>query len=333
MLAATLSATPPRSLMLCNPPLPIPAPFEARLQILLSAICGTDLHLLHSNYKTLTSPLIPGHEFVATIHAYHPTIEHNPPLPLHTRVVAEINCVSPPAHSRTAHDRAHDPCRTALGIYGRNGAFAQFCCVPIVNLHPVPEGMPDHVAVFTEPVAAACRILEQIPVTCVETIAVLGAGRMGWLVAHVLSVYRARIVVLSRGRDVRKDERLARELGVETEVVSDVQRDLYEVVVDCTGSASGFKSAVRLVKPKGVLVLKSTGGGDESLDLTDVVIKEVRVLGSRCGPFEVALRLMERGVVRPEVLVEESFELKDIEHAFQRANTKGVLKVLVRPPR
>lgn len=333
MLAATLSPVPPRRLSLSHPALPSPLPHEARLQILLSAICGTDLHLLHSNYKSLPSPLIPGHEFVAKIHSYHPSLQHIPPIPLHTRVVAEINCVIPPTNSRTAYDRAQDPGRTALGIFGKNGAFAQFCCVPIVNLHPVPDILPDPVVVFTEPIAAACRILEQICVPRVGIVAVLGAGRMGWLVAHVLAACGCRVVILSKGRDVVKDGRLARELGVETEVVNSGAHDVYEVIVDCTGSASGFQTAVRLVRPRGVLVLKSTGGEGGALDLSEVVVKEVRVVGSRCGPFEVALRLLERGVVRPEVLVEEVYELEEIERAFERANTKGVLKVLVRPPR
>lgn len=196
----------------------------------------------------------------------------------------------------------------------------------------MPDKLPDHIAVFTEPVAAACRVLEQICVPRVGIVAVLGAGRMGWLVAHVLAACGSRVVVLSKGRDVRKDERVARELGVETEVVNDGARDVYDVLVDCTGSNSGFQTAVRLVRPRGVLVLKSTGGADGALDLSEVVVKEVRIVGSRCGPFETALRLLEREIVRPGVLVEEVFELGEIEKAFELASTKGVLKVLIRPP-
>lgn len=219
-----------------------------------------------------------------------------------------------------------------MGIFGRNGAFAQFLCVPVENLHPVPEGVSDEEAVFIEPIAAACRIFEQIRMPRSHVVAVLGVGRMGWLVGHVLAACGVEVEMLTRGRNIERDQRLASEFGVAVRVPGVEEEGVYEVVVDCTGDSGGLQTAVRMVKARGVIVLKSTVADRGMLDLTPVVVKEVTVVGSRCGPFDVAIRLVERQAVRPSFLVEQVFTLDDVEEAVERAATKGVLKVLVRPP-
>lgn len=310
---------------------PTPNRGEVLIQVCLAGICGTDLEMV-SGYKKLPSEQILGHEFMGRIVKYGDDVPISQQLPRDTRVVAEINCVMPGSASCTAKARAQDPCRTAMGIFGRPGVFAELVTVPFVNVHRVPDGVPDEIAVFAEPMAAACQILTQVRLPRSEPVAVLGAGRLGWMVAGVLSACGCEVVVMSRGRE--RDARLAEAFRVVVEVVGEeMGEDRFEVVVDCTGSSSGLESAIKLVKPRGTLVLKSTTapGGAKAVDLTPVVVKEVTVQGSRCGPFPMALRLMKKGAFDPRLLIDEVFELKDAVDAFEKATRKGTLKVLLVP--
>lgn len=312
---------------------PTPSRGEVLIRVCLAGICGTDLEIV-SGYKTLPNEQVLGHEFMGRIVSYSDDVPISEQLPRDTRVVAEINCVEPDSASCTAEARAQDPCRTAMGIFGRPGVFAGLVTVPFVNVHQVPDGVPDDIAVFAEPMAAACQIFTQVKLPRSEPVAVLGAGRLGWIVAGVLSACGCEVVILSRGRE--KDTQLAEAFGVGVEVVGDeVGKERFEVVVDCTGSSSGLESAIKLVKPRGTLVLKSTTapGAARAVDLTPIVVKEVTVQGSRCGPFPMALRLMKKGGFDPRLLIDDVFELKNAVDAFDKARRKGSLKVLLVPPK
>lgn len=308
------------------------------IRVKLAGICGTDLEML-SGYKSLPGPQVLGHEFVGLVESYGSDVPPAQQLPSGTRVVAEINCVSPDSASRTAAERAQDPHRTALGIFGHPGAFAQFVTVPAINVHKVPDNVLDEAAVFAEPMAAACQILNQVQLPRDEPVAVLGAGRLGWLVAGVLATCGCEVVMLSRKYqdDIRRvrDEKISLEFGVRFDTLGDaVKEDQFAVVVDCTGASSGFMLAIKLVKPRGTIVLKSTTapGSGEKVDLTPLVVKEITLQGSRCGPFPVALRLLEKNVFDPRSLLETTFDAKDAHKAFQHAAEKGTLKVLLRFP-
>lgn len=333
MQAAVLQQKAPgskdREISLQTVPIPEPQPHEVLVRILLAGICGTDLEVING-YKPLSEHIILGHEFVGCIAKYHPDV-HDHIYPLHTRVVVEINCLHPSYGENISSEiRAHHPNRTALGIFGAHGAYAEYCCVPISNVHVVPDHVSNKDAVFCEPVAAVCRIMQQVKVHEYETIAVLGAGRMGWLCALVLSKCGANVVVLSRGKHTKRDNSLAAACGAKTRVLQDDEQHKYQLVVDCTGQAQGFNTAKRIVRPRGTIILKSTFAEGAPLDLTDIVVNEVRIIGSRCGPFNVALHQIAQSTISPSMFISEIVDLSDIAKGFKLASTSGILKVLVR---
>jgi len=219
----------------------------------------------------------------------------------------------------------HCPNRTALGIRGRDGALAEFFCLPVANLHPVPAAVPDRAAVFVEPLAAACRLLEQIHVRPTDRAVVVGDGKLGLLAAQVLALTGCDLTVV--GRHEQKLAILARR-GIETRL-SDEGLEGADLVVECTGHPAGFQAAQRLVRPRGVLALKSTYHGLVEADLSCLVVDEVQVVGSRCGPFAAALRLLVQGLVEVTPLIHAEMHLDEALAAFELAARPGVLKVLV----
>ncbi len=265
-----------------------------------------------------------GHEWVGVV-------EESPePSWLGKRVVGEINVscgVCPTCLSRLP---GHCPHRTVTGILDRDGAFAEWLSLPLAQLHEVPPSVSDEEAVFTEPLAAACAILEQVHVSPRDRVVVLGAGRLGQLCARVLALTGASVtaVARSKGRLERLPPSMARCSPEEAGGLP-----LADVVVDCTGSASGLEMATRLVRPRGTIVLKTTLASPHTVSLAPWVIQEVTVVGSRCGPFEAALRWMEQGLVDPRPLVDEVFPLSQGIRALKRAEEAGVLKVLLDPSR
>lgn len=333
-VAARTATSGKRELCVESFPSPVLNQGEVLLRITVVGICGTDLEIL-SGYKPLPDAQILGHEFLAEVLSYASDVPNDLRLEPGTRVVAEINCVLPGSASRTASQRAQDPRRTAIGIFGRQGAFAELIAVPVQNVHTVPASIPDEAAVFTEPIAAVCQIMEQITLPRSARVAVLGAGRLGWLIAHVLSACGSDVTVLTRGRHHLRDAPLASQFKVALEDITKEHGQLvnfFDVVVDCTGSSSGLVSAIDFVRPRGTILLKSTTapGKGEAVDLTSVVVKEITVVGSRCGPFPAALRLLEKGIVDPRVLIDSVFDKKNALDAFKRAQQNGVLKVLIR---
>ncbi len=300
-------------------PEPVPAPGEALLRVRLAGICNTDLELLRG-YKGFRG--IPGHEFVGVVEACEEASW------IGRRVVGEINCGCGACPGCLMGDPRHCPGRRSLGISGLDGAFAEFLALPVANLHPVPDGVPDEAAVFTEPLAAAVEVLEQLHLAPSDRVAVLGDGKLGLLVAQVLAWSGCDLVAV--GRHPQKLA-LLQSLGIRTLLQQDGLPENLDVVVEATGSARGVEQALQAVRPRGRVVLKSTVAGAVSLDLSSVVVRELTLIGSRCGPFPPALRALAAGRVRVEPLIQSTFPLSQAVEAFSEAGRRGALKVLIRP--
>lgn len=297
---------------------PTPAAGEVLVRMLRAGVCETDLQILNG-YHRFTGIL--GHEFVGI--ALGGSLEGR-------RVVGEINCScwSCDTCLRAGHP-GHCPRRTVIGIVGRDGAFADFVAIPERNLHVVPDGIDTDAAVFAEPVAAAFQIVTQTPIGRSTRVIVLGDGRLGNLCAQVLA--RASDDVLVVGKHPKK-LRLLEALGIGTSLVADARAQLArsaDVVVDCTGSGTGLASALELVRPRGTVVLKTTIAGEHRLPLASLVVDEVTILGSRCGPFDRAIDALARGLVDVRPLIADRFDLTDGVRALERAREPGVLKVLI----
>jgi alcohol dehydrogenase len=293
-------------------PAPTRTPGEAIIRVTRAGICNTDLELV-KGYMGFRG--IPGHEFVGVLEE---TGE---------RVVAEINCVGPGSCSRNWFERSQDPARTTLGIDRRDGVFADYTRVPIANLHRVPGGVSDDEAAFVEPLAAACQILEQVHIRATDRVRVLGDGKLGLLCAQVLATTGCDLRALGRHPDKLA---ILERRGIRAALSADWDggRDA-DVVVEATGSPAGFDLARRMLRPRGTLVLKSTFAGSTPADLTGVVVDEITVAGSRCGPFEAALRLLERKQVDVTSLIGARYPLERGLEAFARARAPGALKVLL----
>jgi len=295
-------------------PIPAPLPGEVLVRVMKAGLCETDLQLIRG-YMGFRGVL--GHEFVGIAESGQFRGQ---------RVVGEINCACRQCDTCRAGLMTHCPHRSVLGILNHDGAFAEFVSVPEVNLHAVPDSVSTEHAVFTEPLAAAFQILEQIPIDKSQRVIVLGDGRLGNLCAQVLSATGCHLTVL--GKHTRKLSLLARR-GIDTALVNDVlfEREA-DVVVDCTGSAGGFQVAVKLLKPRGTLVLKTTVAGTPPLSLAPLVIDEITVIGSRCGPFVPALRALKEQRVDVDSLIEGTYSLNNAIAAFERATSTPTLKLL-----
>lgn len=302
-------------------PEPVPHPGEAIVRVTYAGICETDLQILRG-YMNFQGVL--GHEFVGVAE----TGRH-----AGRRVVGEINCSCRQCEFCRSGRATHCPMRTVLGILNRDGAFAERLALPEANLHVVPDDVSDVQAVFTEPLAAAFQILEQRPIRPGERVIVLGDGRLGSLCAQVLQRTGAALTVI--GKHPRKLSRLARR-GIAVERLDEVNltegrgwRRTADLVVDATGSASGWETALRLLKPRGTLVLKTTVAGEHQLSLAPLVIDEIQVIGSRCGPFPPALAALANRSVDVETMVDDIYPLAQVAEAFDRANGRDVQKLLI----
>jgi threonine dehydrogenase-like Zn-dependent dehydrogenase len=213
-----------------------------------------------------------------------------------------------------------------LGIVNRDGTFAEFTTLPIANLHRVPNSVPDEMAVFTEPLAAALEIQDQINLKPTDRVLLIGAGRLGQLIAQTLALTGCDLRVAARHEH---QQNLLKARGIRTVSEEEIQPWRWDVVVEATGSPSGFSLARKAIRPRGTLVMKSTYKGEMSVNFSSIVVDEINLIGSRCGPFEPALRLMESRQVDPTVLIADEFKLENALKAFERAAETGVLKVLV----
>ena len=296
-------------------PTPNPAPGEVLVRVLRAGICETDLQLV-KGYMGFRGTL--GHEFVG--------VAGSGPF-MGRRVVGEINCSCGACETCRRGLHTHCPNRTVLGILNHDGAFADLVAVPQANLHLVPDSVPDEIAVFTEPLAAAFQIPAQLPVRGEDRIVVLGDGRLGNLCAQVLAGLSGHVLVI--GKHPAKLALLGAR-GIATALLADVRETrLADIVVDCTGSDTGLPASLRLVRPRGTIVLKTTVAGAQTMALAPIVIDEVTIIGSRCGPFDTALDALEGGRVDVRPLISERFDLSRGVDALERARTGQALKVLL----
>jgi threonine dehydrogenase-like Zn-dependent dehydrogenase len=296
-------------------------PDEALVRVLLSGICNTDLEIARG-YAGFNGTI--GHEFVGVVE------ESSDRKLVGRRVVGEINAGCGNCDLCRAGDSRHCASRTVLGIHGRDGAHAEFLQLPTVNLLPVPDNIADEHAVFTEPLAAACGILERVKFSNNDRIAVIGDGKLGILCAQVVALTGAHLVLIGKHSSKL---RIAERRGIETlrPTAAAKRRGEFDVVIEASGSASGFGIALDLLRPKGQLVLKSTFHGKTELDAARIVVDEISIVGSRCGRFGPALDLLKKDAIDVDSLISEEYPLSNGVHAMRRAATRGVLKVLLRP--
>jgi threonine dehydrogenase-like Zn-dependent dehydrogenase len=304
---------------LSDHPDPSPAAAEALIRVSLAGICSTDLEITRG-YADFTGIL--GHEFVGVVEACAETSW------LGRRVVGSINLGCHQCAVCQGEGPEHCSQRTVLGIIKKDGVFADFVTLPIANLLTVPDSVSDELAVFTEPLAAALRIREQVTVKPSARTAVVGPGRLGLLIGQVLSLAGTEVTMI--GRRV-KSLALPAQLGLKTGLLEEFGDDSFDLVVEATGNATGFTHSMRLVRPRGTLILKSTFSGKADLDLTKLVVGEINVVGSRCGPFGPALRLLAERAVEVEALIEAEYPLAHGLEAMEHASQPGVRKVLLRP--
>jgi threonine dehydrogenase-like Zn-dependent dehydrogenase len=299
-------------------PMPEPKPQEARVRVLRAGVCNTDLELLRGYYPYKG---IIGHEFVGVV-------DRGPNHLQGRRVVGEINAACGICQYCKIDLPTHCENRTVLGIVNHNGAFADYLCLPIENLHPVPDNVSDEAATFTEPIAAALQIQAQISITPNHRLLVIGDGKLGQLIAQTLALTGAELLAVGRHR-----EKLAnlQARNIPTGFAQDIAPHSFDIAVECTGNPEGFALALKALKPRGKLVLKSTYAGQLNIDAAAIVVNEITLVGSRCGPFAPALDLLSQGLIDPTPLIEGRYPLKEGIAAFDRAQIKGTQKILIEP--
>ena len=292
-------------------------PDEALIRIRMAGICGTDLELV-KGYYPFTGIL--GHEFVGEV------VTADMGSWIGQRVVGDINVTCGKCEQCLGGRSTHCENRTVLGIIKRNGTFAEYTTLPIANLHRVPAAVPDEQAVFTEPLAAALEIQQQVHVQPTDRVLVVGAGRLGQLIAQTLVLIGCDLHVVVRHASQRK---ILADLGIKIIEEEDIQPWRWDIVVEATGSPDGFSLARQAIRPRGTLVMKSTYKGEMSVNFSSIVVDEITIVGSRCGPFEPALHLMETKAVDPSLLIIAEFGLNEALQAFEYASQPGALKVLI----
>jgi threonine dehydrogenase-like Zn-dependent dehydrogenase len=300
---------------------------EALVRVHLSGICNTDLEIARG-YAGFKGTI--GHEFVGVVE------EARDASLVGQRVVGEINAGCGKCALCAAGDSRHCPDRTVLGILGRDGAHADFLRLPEKNLVRVPDSIVDEHAVFAEPLAAACGIMERVAIKPEHRVAIIGDGKLGLLCAQAIALSGATVLLI--GKHAEK-LRIAERQGIETATPKTLgkRKREFDIVVEASGSPSGFVGALELLRPRGTLVLKSTFAGpskiDESyaIDQARLVVDEIAIVGSRCGRFQPALDLLKKGAIDIDSLISEEYPLSRGVHAMERAGKKGVLKVFLRP--
>jgi alcohol dehydrogenase len=301
-------------------PKPVPPKGEALIKILLAGICQTDIEITNG-YMGFTG--IPGHEFVGIVEK----INHSDQSLLGKRVVGDINCAC--NHDDCYYCQKglgrHCPGRTTLGISERNGCMAEYITLPIGNLYTVPETIPDETAVLTEPLAAGFEILEQINLSITDEVLIVGDGKLGILINHAISTTGARITHVGKHAEKLK---LVEKPGSQTVLMKNMPSKQYDVVVEATGSLSGFLFSIKHTQPRGTLILKSTLASNQTIDLSPVVVNEITIIGSRCGLFPPAIDYLSKGAdLTP--LISAIFPANKALDAFEATRADGCLKVLI----
>lgn len=299
---------------------PTPNLGEALIKVRLAGICGTDLEMIQG-YASYTGVL--GHEFVGEV------VESANKDLIGKRIVGEINAGCGKCQMCTTGLERHCSQRTVLGIYKRDGAFAQYLSLPEKNLHVIPDSISDEQAVFVEPLAAAFEIEEQLHIEKDSKIAILGDGRLAQLIMRVLRINHPNITCF--GRHAKKLQ-LAEKIGIKTKtVISPHDEHAFDVVIEATGRESGFLDTMKLAKPRGIVVLKSTIASKNKLDLTPAIVNEITFVGSRCGPFRPAIQALASGVIHVDDLIDSVYPLDKLSDALDAARSSEKLKVLLKP--
>jgi 2-desacetyl-2-hydroxyethyl bacteriochlorophyllide A dehydrogenase len=292
-------------------------PGEALVRVRLAGICGTDLELVRGYYPFTG---VPGHEFVGEV------VDALDNGWVGKRVVGEINAVCGECEQCQNGRSTHCERRTVLGIANRDGVHAEYTSLPLANLHLIPDSVADEAAVFVEPLAAAMEIQEQVQIRSTDRVLLIGAGRLGQLIAQTLGLTGCDLRVVAR--HPRQKALLE---GRQIRLISEdkIQQRRWDVVVEATGSPSGFEMARQAIRPGGTLVLKSTYRGEMTVSWSSFVVDEITIVGSRCGPFAPALGLLERGEVDPTILIAKRYPLRRALEAYEDAKKPGMLKVLL----
>lgn len=301
-----------------NLPLPARQQGFALIRLLAGGICNTDIELQRGYYGFAGTP---GHEFVGEV------VASDAATLVGRRVVGEINLACHACAWCGRGFERHCPNRTVLGIVRQPGALSEFFVLPERNLRLVPDPMSTETAVFTEPVAAACEILDQVAIPAGGAVAVLGDGKLGLLIAQVLQASGCRVHQFGRHEGKL---RIAAARGVTTEFAGEnLPQAAYEWVVDATGSPAGLRAAIGMVQPRGTVILKSTVHGEIPVDTAPVIVNEITLVGSRCGRFEPALEILGSGLIDVESMISDRMPLNRAPEAFRRAAEHGAIKVLI----
>ncbi len=291
---------------------------EALIRVLMAGICNTDLEIV-KGYMGFKGIL--GHEFVGLVEECD-----NPEL-LGKRVVGEINYGCGECGYCTKGLKTHCKNRKVLGILAHDGAFAEYLVLPEENLHIIPDKISDEEAVFVEPLAAGFQVIEQTHIRPSNRVIILGDGKLGLLVAQVLVLTGCDLFVA--GKHTSKLS-LLKGKGIGTGLIDNLGDSKADVVIDCTGASDGLEKALRLTRPRGAIVLKSTVAEKRGVDLTGLVIDEITLIGSRCGPFHPAIRALEKESIDVKLLISGIYSLMEGTKAFREASKKGALKILIR---
>lgn len=298
---------------------PLPALGEALIKVLKVGICNTDLEI-EKGFLSFSGIL--GHEFVGRV-------EDAPDTRLiGQRVVGEINLYCEMCDFCARGETKHCPTRQVLGIEGKNGAFAEYLTLPIKNLHILPDSVSEQEGVFTEPLAAALDVLEQIERPCDNRVLVLGDGKLGLLIAQVLALECDSVFCVGKHE---RNLAILTKLGIQTFLMGEVLEAGFPLVVEATGNEEGLKTALQMVEPKGTVILKSTYRGAPTIDVSRIVIDELRLVGSRCGPFPKAIELLKKKRIFVADILDGDFPLEHAQKAFELAGRPGTLKVLLTP--
>ena len=297
-------------------PVPVRLPDEVLVRVLRAGICNTDLELIRGYYPFTG---IIGHEFVGLV-------DEGPDEWIGQHVVGEINAVCGRCTNCLSLRRTHCTNRTVLGIQNRDGAFAEFITIPLENLHIVPSTLSIDAATFTEPLAAALQIQSQLKIDKQDSVIVLGAGKLGQLIARSLELTGCDLHVFDRNESKLG---LLSSIGISTGHVDTISNSVFDIAVECTGSPDGFNIARRSLRPLGTLVMKSTYASNLTLDVSDLVVDEITLIGSRCGPFDLALDMLNNKQIEVEDLIHARYPLSQGLDAFETAQRPGILKVLL----
>ena len=306
-----------QGLSLNNIPIPEPGSGEALIKVRCAGVCNTDLEIT-KGYFNFQGTL--GHEFVGLVEECKDAPEY-----VGQRVVCDINCACGSCSVCEAQDPHHCPKRSTIGIFNKDGAFSEYLVAPVKNLMVVRDELTDECAVFTEPLAAALEIPEQLDLDVRDEVCVLGDGKLGLLIAMSLGSLGFKVLLV--GRHPERFEKIPNMMGVRFS--KELPQELFKTVVEATGNPKGFEAAISLTQPRGQIVLKSTYHQAFSFNPVMIVVNEIRIQGSRCGPYDKALALLEKGAIDPSSLISETYSLEQGLRAIDKASEPGILKVLL----